>query len=57
MAFIEGDLHDLAVDPSADQNGVVGLDLTDAWRTMGKSARLTGVTVTTIGAGPFVWPA
>jgi hypothetical protein len=23
------------------------------WSTTGKSARLTGVTVTTIGAGPF----
>ena len=30
LAFLEGDLHDLAVDPGADHNGVVGLDLADA---------------------------
>ena len=30
LAFVEGDLHDLAVDARADENGVEGLDLTDA---------------------------
>ena len=30
LAFVKGDLHDLAVDPGPDQNRVVGLDLADA---------------------------
>ena len=30
LAFLKGDLHDLAVDSGPDQNGVVGLDLADA---------------------------
>ena len=30
LAFVEADLHDLAVDPGAHENGVVGLDLPDA---------------------------
>ena len=30
LTFIEGDLHDLAVDSRPDQDGVVGLDLSDA---------------------------
>ena len=30
LAFVEGDLHDLAVDARPDQDGVVGLDLADA---------------------------
>ena len=29
LAFVKGDLHDLAVDPGPDQNGIVGLDLAD----------------------------
>ncbi len=30
LAFVKADLHDLAVDAGADENGVVGLDLPDA---------------------------
>ena len=36
LAFVEGDLHDLAVDSGPDQNGVVRLNLPDALENDGK---------------------
>ena len=36
LAFIKRDLHDLAVDARADENGVVGLHLSDALEDDGK---------------------
>ena len=40
LAFIEGDLHDLAVDSRPDRDGVVGLDLSEALEHDGKVGAL-----------------